>query len=36
VATVFGTWWLRGHIVKERLELLREQRDDLNKMLTDG
>jgi hypothetical protein len=30
----FGfAWWLRGHIVKERLELLGSQRDDFNNKL---
>ena len=27
------TWWLRGHIIKEHLKLLRSQQDDLNAKL---
>ena len=39
VSTVAGiaifiiTWWLRGHIIKEHLKLLRSQGDDLNAKL---
>ena len=32
-AAFWFAWWLRSHIVKERLELLRSQRDDLDKKL---
>jgi Tfp pilus assembly protein PilO len=34
---IFGfAWWLCSHIVKERLELLRSQRKDLERKLTEA
>jgi hypothetical protein len=36
IAICAFTWWLRNHIIKERLELLRSQRDDLNAKLAEG
>jgi hypothetical protein len=36
IAIFAFTWWLRSHIIKEHLELLRPQRDDLNAKLAEG
>jgi hypothetical protein len=36
IAIAAFTWWLRSHIIKERLELLRSQLDDLNAKLAEG
>jgi predicted secreted protein len=33
IAIFIITWWLRGHIIKEHLKLLRSQQDDLNAKL---
>lgn len=33
IAIFAFAWWVRGHIIKEHLKLLRSQRDDLNAKL---
>ena len=36
IAIAAFAWWLRGHIIKKRLELLRSQWDDLDAKLGEG